>query len=1408
MKKLGNSILILWLGTAALAQEYSFSSSLLGMKDGLPDNNVNCMVQDHLGLMWLGTRNGLCSYDGFYFVKYPFETGEGTSHNYVRSLHETDNRFLWIGTNGGGLNLYDQRREKFIHFPFIYTDSVMVESNVLDRHLPDRIYSIASRKPGELWVGSQSGLYRLEYSMGEEISIKRIRRYRALRDDPNSLCDNKVFHLMFDSKGQLWISSNEGGLSCFKPDGERFENFYAGDKPNDLPGNQIMYTMEDSQGRIWVGTWERGLARYREESGDFVSFQSGSLPGNLSGNNIYKLCEDNAGHLWIGAIYDGLDRLDLSLPGEAVFHHHWEEDGSNNLVNSNVILALYCSSDGVIWASMQGLGVYRIYSQKNYFTRHKAGNDQQSLSGNDVTAIAIDYRKRFWIGTWEQGLNVAEFANDNLKVLKKFHRRSLSLPLQSDSVYAVLPDHEDQVWVGLWGGLDRVVTRNGSFRVLHVPLEINGENEYRINVNTLHQDIDSMIWVGTEEKGLFYVDRKAGVMRSYRELEGFSPSDSRLNSPKINCLYSCPSVLPGVRSELWVGTYNGVTRLLFGEESIESMHYYALSQGSGLPGNDIKNFTRRGDDLWIGTSQGMCIFHLGNNRFSDDQLLPGEYIMSVLPDSAGNLWIGNVAGLTFYNPANGTRKQYLEHEYGIIHGYNHNAASLGEDGQCFFGTNRGVMHFAPGSMEQGYKSRVVFTNLKVNQEKVQAGKPGKGRMILKRSIRETEQITLNHSQSTFSIEFSSDNYQESENNQFAYRLKGLQEAWTQTSAERAFVDFAKLHKGNYTLEVKTAGADGVWSPNMATLAITVMPPPWKTWWAYTIYGLMVLGLLYVFRNMIARRIKLQEAIRFEKFKREKEEELNQQRLQFFTNISHELRTPLTLISGPLEQVINTAPEDMEMKERLQVIRNNSNKLLNLINQLLDFRKLEMGKEQLAASETDLVALSRQIFDQFRLKAGEDKIDYTFKSKLERTMVWLDSDKYDKILVNLLSNAFKYTPPGGKVSLQIRERTLSSRYVEKFNLSFGKLDMPACVEIRIRDTGPGIPESEIEGIFERFYRVKGNTRKRTGNSRVEGSGIGLSFVKQLVLIHHGQLGVRTKEGEGSSFVIRLPLGSEHLNQAELADDEKPVMETLAGTPDLPVFTGYGDKRILVVEDNVEMRDFITGILSPHYRVMEAENGMKGLEVALEKAPDLIISDVMMPEMDGVELCNRIKGNLETSHIPLLLLTALSTLEHNIEGLEAGADDYISKPFSPEAFLLRIRNRFETREKLTERYRSDLQLNHREIVTSRADDGFMEKLMAFIDENLDDPDLDVDRFVDEFGMSRSTCNRKLKQITGQGPAEFLNMYRMKVAARLLLKKEQSVKEIAWQVGFNDSRYFATRFKKHFNLTPTQYQDQGST
>ena len=718
-----------------------------------------------------------------------------------------------------------------------------------------------------------------------------------------------------------------------------------------------------------------------------------------------------------------------------------------------------------------------------------------------------------------------------------------------------------------------------------------------------------------------------------------------------------------------------------------------------------------------------------------------------------------------------------------------------DNGALFFGGINGISYFDPYQITVNiYKPPVVFTDFLIRNKPVSLNDKNSP---LKNQINETDQITLTHDQGFISFKFAALNYINPDKNQYAYKMEGFSgdEAWHYVGSQR-MATYTNLNAGTYIFKVKAANNDGLWNNSLKTIKLIVLPPWWKTWWAYLIYALLIGLLLYAFYYYSLKTARLKNELVFEHLSHEKDQELSQRKLTFFTNISHEIKTPLTLILAPLENLVGLNEGNNKTQNQLMLMQRNGERLIRLINQLLDFRKFESGNMNLQAAEGNIVRFVNEVFIAFEAYAKSKKISFKFNSKQEEIKVFFDRDKLEKILYNLLSNALKFTPEGGKIVLHIKTDNDS-------------------VFIEVEDNGQGIPDQNINKIFECFNHFS------DPRFSVHGTGIGLSFSKGLVELHHGKLTVKsavaTEEVNGyTCFTVQLPLGSQHLKPAEINPDFKDS-ENIAqyyqlGSNPEQSFT-YKPKTalentdqpiMLIVEDNVDVLNFIAHIFTDKYKVYTALNGLKGWETAIEIIPDIIISDVMMPEMNGTVLCNKIKSDIRTSHIPVILLSARTPLIFKIEGLETGADDYITKPFSVNILEARVRNLIESRKKLRDRYSKEISLQPQNVAITSPDEKFLSKVMLFIEANLAEPTLTVEELGKEIGMSRATLYRKMKALTNQTAIEFIRGVRLKRAAQLLAQNKFNVSEVAYMVGFMDVDYFRKCFKEQFGFTPKEYTE----
>ncbi|MFQ5797448.1 MAG: ATP-binding protein, partial [Bacteroidota bacterium] len=765
--------------------------------------------------------------------------------------------------------------------------------------------------------------------------------------------------------------------------------------------------------------------------------------------------------------------------------------------------------------------------------------------------------------------------------------------------------------------------------------------------------------------------------------------------------------------------------------------------------------------------------------------------------------------------------------------FNLGAYHKSRSGEMFFGGINGFNSFYPDSIKDNpHIPPLVITGFQIFNESVKISPQGE--TPLQKHISVTDEIVLSHKDNVFSFEFAALDYNAPEKNQNAYMMEGFDEDWIY-SGTRRFATYTNLDPGEYVFRVRGSNNDGIWNEEGTSVRIIITPPWWQTWWAYTVYVILIVAVLYGIRRFEVNRERLAHDLKLQRFEAEKLREFDQMKSRFFANISHEFRTPLTLILGPLKK-LTSGDSQGDAKEQFRMMLRNGQRLLRLINQLLDFSKLEAGRMSLQARPENIVRLLKSIVSQFASLAERERITLRFVAPHQMITVYLDRDKLEKIMYNLLSNAVKFTPKGGKVSVSVDRSPLTK--VTKG----GKEGEVEFVEITVADTGIGIPPDCIDKIFDRFYQVDSTHRrepapldKSSPTERAlfdkayptgqEGTGIGLALTKELVELHSGEIHVCSQPGRGSTFIVRLPLGKEQLKKAEIAA-ETPEAEVVKDSVDYdlipieeyetPDAESYHTKEeetpsddrapiVLVVEDSHDMRGFIREILGKAYRVREAGDGVEGFERAVEIIPDLIISDVMMPRMDGFELCHKLKTDERTSHIPVILLTARASGESKVKGLETGADDYLTKPFDARELQIRVKNLIEERRKLRERFSREVTLQPRDIAVSSMDEQFLKRVMDVIEQRMSDPDFSTDTFTKKVGMSRMQLHRKLRALTDHSTGEFIRTMRLKRAAQLLKQHSGTVSEIAYEVGFNNLSYFARCFRDLFGQLPSDYASE---
>ena len=927
-----------------------------------------------------------------------------------------------------------------------------------------------------------------------------------------------------------------------------------------------------------------------------------------------------------------------------------------------------------------------------------------------------------------------------------------------------------------------------------------------MEIHEFTEDPAGRIWISSQS-GFFIYD--GDEFSQYGGLENQLPEVRDLNIQSV--VFEPPNVF-------WLATWNsGICKFKInadpsnvsaaGKDVLE-IYDHLLDQNSNPIDNKFITIHQGQDGIiWLGSFLNGLIriketdMGLEFIKYDKSAGAPDNSVYGLTSDRQGNIWLSTNNGLGRFNPETEMFRNYYMSDGLQSNSFMWDASFRGSDGQLFFGGVNGLNAFFPEDIiESKVLPKVFISKLIINNQEVEIGDAFHGKVILEKGISYTEEIILSHRDPVFSLEFTAmDNVNPAEV-QYQYQLEGFDNDWILTGAEERSVRYTNLNAGSYIFQVKASNSDGAWNEVPATLGITILPPWWKSWWAIATYVGIFILLLIAFRKFILVRAQLIHEARMEHLEREKTEEMYQMKLRFFTNISHEFRTPLTLILGPLQKIIKDLGDDRRFSRQIATIRRNSDRLFRLIDQVIEFRRIETNKIKLNAAEGDIVKFLRELTDSFEEIACERSISLEFKSDLEACMVWYDENKVDKIVYNLLSNAFKFTPDKGSISVN-------------FSLA-RQADLPAeYVEISIKDNGIGISEEDLQHIFDRYFRVE------NPDSFVQtGSGIGLALTKELTELHTGKIEVTSRLGKGTSFRVLLPIGKDYLTADEIVEkvdsrkgrpvslkqfalkDEQEYIDKY--DPVQPQLDHSDRLILLIVDDDRELREFFKSNFTPTYIVIEAENGKEGFGMALKNNPDIIISDIMMPVMDGIELSRKLKTDIKTSHIPIILLTAKAGIESRIEGLDTGADAFIAKPFTIKLIEVQIGNIIENRKNLRKKFSKELVLKPSEIAITPLDAEFLQKAIGIVEDHMSDTDFSVDSFIKEIGMSRSRMHRKIRALTSQSTSEFIRTIRLKRAVSLLERSQLSIEEISYAVGFSSTAYFTKCFRIQFGVPPSEY------
>ncbi len=1369
---LRNKQIIIWcqfLICCVYASEDYIKFEHITSDNGLSQNSVYCIIQDRKGFLWFGTDGGLNKYDGYDFTVFKSDDSDsGTiSNNTITSLLEDSDGNLWIGTLNG-LNKYDSLTETFVRYLNEPDDPNSISSNA--------ILSLFEDSKGNLWIGTDGGgLNKLD---------RNTSKFTAYRNDPlnpNSLSYDQVRAIFEDSEGLLWIGTEGAGLNCFDPEKQIF-TVYQHDETNSgsLGNNEVWSIHEDGNGVLWIGT-HNGLDRFDKKIEVFSHYKH--VPGNpnsISDNIVFSVLGEDRGKLWICTNNGGLNLFDIK---SEKFTRYQNDPASPTSINANRVRSIYKSRDGILWVGTDGGGINKYDPQQDKFRlyRHNAANPN-SLSENKVRAFFEDHNGILWIGT-DYGLN--RFNRRKNQFRRFFHDSRNPGSLSSNRIRAIVEDSKGDLWVGTnGGGLNKLRRNTGTF--IHYrhdpdkPRSLSGDVIW-----SMLEDRNGNLWIGTYIHGLNRFDRETETFKSW-QWEKDNPQS--ISDNLIRTIYEDRF---GV---LWIGTDNGLNRFNSADESFTLFQHDPKHTGS-LSANRVRSIHEdKQGNLWVGTyGGGLNLFDRKSETFRHYKKrdgLPDDVVYGILSDDNGNLWLSTNNGLSAFNIRNnsfrnfdtGDGLQSSEFNGGAFH-------KSRKTGEMFFGGVDGFNAFHPDSIQNNSNiPPIVFTDcIRYNVGGIA------GKTISEKGISGKKHIKLKYNNSILTFEFAALNYRRSFKNRYAYKLENFTEGWIDLGTQRR-ITFTNLDPGEYTLHVKGSNNDGIWNEEGASLKLTILPPWWRTWWAYAGYILIFIGIFYSIRRYEMNRQQLKHDFELEHINAKKLKELDHLKSRFFASISHEFRTPLTLIKGPVEQLLN-GRFDGNAKDQYLIILRNTRRLLQLINQILDLAKLDSGKMKLKTREENLVTILRGLTNAFESMARQKQIDLQFHATETEAIAWFDRDKVEKIFTNLMSNAFKFTPSGGRIEVQVG----MTNYEQKENRD------DQDIWFTVFNTGKGIPQNKLERIFDRFYQSE--------NKGMEGSGIGLALTKELVELHHGTITVISDPEKSTRFTVMLPLGKDYLQPDEISDEPLPdsamefdtwLEERIVPEKSKPELADNDDLIILVVEDNKDMQAFICEQIDSSYKTMCAENGKTGFEKAAEYIPDLIISDVMMPEMDGFELCEKLKTDERTSHIPIILLTAKAAEESKVKGLKTGADDYLIKPFNAEELNVRITNLITQRRQLRKRFSKEIKLQPKDIAITSADEQFLKRAIEIVNHNIGNAEFQISDFTAEIGLSRMQLHRKLKSLTDQSTTEFIRTLRLKRAAKLLESHSGNISEIAYEVGFNNPAYFSECFKKQFGVLPSEYSN----
>lgn len=1353
-------------GMHAQTQQIKFKH--LGLENGLSFPAVRTILKDSRGFIWMGTGSGLNRFDGYTIRSFFHDPRDSSTliDDGIFQIFEAPDGTLLVQTSAG-FCLYNPETECFDR---------RVEPFLAKYGASLRLTEIIRAPDGSYWFVEPDKLIRYDPKEEKSITITHV------EGDSSSIVKDEISDFAIDRHGNHWVVHRNGiaenirianGLPSVV---ERVSALNAYNESVD----SNYYIACDSDGDLWfcAPKLDQGAFFYSLRERKLRHVSTTTYPLQLNTQAVSGIVEGPNGTIWIGTDHGGINIIDKK---RSTVQYVLHREGEATSVAENSVTCLYRDNQGIIWVGTYKRGVSYYHENIYRFQLYKRyALDPTSLPFEDVNEFAEDAKGNLWIGT--NGGGLLYFDRQQGKFHQYLNDPGNENSISANVIVSLCVDSEQNLWIGTYhGGLDKF---DGKKFTRYRQNERDSLSLPSSNIWEVFEDSQKRLWIGTIESGAAMFDRTTG---DFHRVRLWGPN--AMQSPTVQV------IAEDLHGNIWFGTYNGIDVL--SNDGKTFTHYSSSSDSTSLSHNSVHDILLDSKGrIWVATFDGLNLFDEAINGFRVyRENSTRNAVLTVQEDSHGHIWMSTLDGLSemTIHDANATKvsfKRYTESDGVQGRQFNQNARFRTRRGELLFGgpTGFNILNGREAKVDIP-ASKIIFSDLELYEKTVGIGEEISGVVVLSKSISEASEIVLPPNRNFFSIKVSSLNYFNPERDRYVYRLDGLNTDWLPLDANSHEIVFNSLNPGKYMLRVKVVNSDGAWSDSEAALSVIIQPPFWKTKLAFVLYGFLLFCSLIITRRLIQQREKIKFAFEQERREIQRAHQLDMMKVKFFTNVSHEFRTPLTLILTPIERLISKTT-DKEQASQFQLIQRNAKRLLNLVNQLLDFKKLEVHEIKFNPSKGDIVEFTRETVMSFSDLSEKKNIILQFDTSAGHIETFFDQDKLEKILFNLLSNAFKFTLEGGTVSV----------LVDLIREGNGK-----SLQIEVKDTGIGIPADKLDKIFEPFFQT--DLPRSIVNV---GSGIGLSITKEFVRILNGRIAVHSEVGKGTSFKVTIPI-------VEIAADQKVVQPEAAGSVSaepFPELSAHAHetaeqqngkqkrKTLLLVEDNDDFRFYLKDNLKYHYTIHEAKNGADGWNQVLSLQPDLIVSDIMMPEMNGIELCIKIRSDERVSHIPVILLTARSSDEQRLEGFKTGADDYLTKPFNFEVLEARISNLLTQREKFQKNFRKTLEVKSSELQITPLDVKFIENAVRCVEENVSSPDFSVEDLGRELGISRAYVFKKILALTGKTPLELIRSIRLQHAAQLLEKSQLSVREIAYKVGFNNPKYFTKYFKEQFNILPSDY------